>query len=55
MVLLPKDIDVSQINVSKPNVLDNGAKLIYVNYTGEKKFRIQTPKMSLPFGLNEYT
>jgi len=55
MVLLPKDIDVSQINVSKPNVLDNGAKLIYVNYNGEKKFRIQTPKMSLPFGMNEYT
>lgn len=55
MVLLPKDIDVSKINVSKPNVLDNGAKLIYVNYEGEKKFKIQTPKMYLPFGLNEYT
>jgi len=55
MVLLAKNIDVSNITVSKPNVLENGAKLIYVNYTGEKKFRIQTPKMVLPFGLNAYT
>jgi hypothetical protein len=55
MTLLTKNIDVSKISVSKPNVLDNGAKLIYVNYENEKKFKIQTPKMVLPFGLNEYS
>ena len=55
LTLLSKNIDVSKISVSKPNVLDNGAKLIYVNYENEKKFKIQTPKMVLPFGLNEYS
>lgn len=55
MVLLAKDVDVSKISVAKPVVLDNGAKLIYVNYDGQKKFKIQTPKMSSPFGMSEYT
>tara|TARA_E500000178_G_scaffold147081_1_gene146745 strand:+ start:4109 stop:5089 length:981 start_codon:yes stop_codon:yes gene_type:complete len=56
MTHLPSNIDVSKLTVSKPNVLSNGAKLIYVNYDGIKsKFKIQTPKMYVPFGLNEYT
>jgi hypothetical protein len=55
MVLLPKDIDVSKISVSKPTVLDNGAKKIFVNYEGQKYFRIQTPKMGMPFGMSEYS
>lgn len=55
MVLLPKDIDVSKITVSKPTVLDNGAKKIFVNYDGQKYFRIQTPKMGLPFGMSEFS
>ena len=56
MTHLPSNIHVSKLTVSKPNVLSNGAKLIYVNYDGIKsKFKIQTPKMYVPFGLNEYT
>jgi hypothetical protein len=46
-----KNIDASKIAVSQPKVLDNGAKLVYVNYGGGR-FNIQTPWMDLPWGLS---
>jgi hypothetical protein len=48
-----KNIDVSQINISQPKVLDNGAKLVYVNYGGGR-FNIQTPWMEVPWDLSCY-
>ena len=49
-----KNIDVSKVSVSQPRVLDNGAKLVYVNYNGGR-FNIQTPWMELPWDMSCYT
>jgi hypothetical protein len=49
-----KNIDVSQIKISQPKVLDNGAKLVYVNYGGNR-FNIQTPWMEVPWDLSCYS
>ena len=46
-----KNIDISAISFSEPKVLDNGAKLIYVNNKGGK-FMIQTPWMELPWTMS---
>ena len=48
-----KNLDVSKITFSAPKVLDNGAKLVYVNYNGGR-FNIQTPSMELPWNLSCY-
>ena len=49
-----KNIDVSNVSVSQPRVLDNGAKLVYVNYNGGR-FNIQTPWMELAWDMSCYT
>ena len=49
-----KNIDISKVSVSEPRVLDNGAKLVYVNYNGGR-FMIQTPWMELPWDMSCYT
>jgi hypothetical protein len=46
-----KNIDVTKVAVSQAKVLDNGAKLVYVNYSGSR-FNIQTPWMELPWGMS---
>jgi hypothetical protein len=51
-VLLPKQIDVSKIKYSELKTLKSGAKSIYVNHCGSKLF-VQTPVMSLPYGVND--
>ena len=48
-----KNIDVSKITFSEPRVLDNGAKLVYVNYNGGK-FSVQTPWMTMPWKMGVY-
>ena len=41
-----KSIDVSKVSTSAPKPLDNGSKLVYVNYGGPMtKFNVQTPWM----------
>ena len=52
MVQLPKNIDVSKLRYSEMKTLSSGAKTVYVNY-GSEKLTIQTPVMSLPYGLGE--
>ena len=37
-----------------PRILDNGAKLVYVNYNGGK-WSVQTPWMSMPWKMGVYT
>jgi len=49
-----KNLDVSKITFSSPKVLDNGAKLVYVNYAGGR-FNIQTPWMALNWNMSAYT
>ena len=49
-----KNIDISKIAFSQPRVLDNGAKLVYVNY-GEGRWSIQTPWMTMPWKMGAYT
>ena len=49
-----KNIDVSRVTSSDPRVLDNGAKLVYINYKNSR-FNVQTPWMTLPWDMNCYT
>ena len=49
-----KNIKASSITFSVPKSLDNGAKLVYVNYNGGR-FSVQTPWMSMPWKLGAFT
>jgi hypothetical protein len=49
-----KNIKASSISFSVPKSLDNGAKLVYVNYNGGR-FSVQTPWMSMPWKLGSFT
>ena len=53
-VVKGKNIEASKVTFSAPKILDNGAKLVYVNYDGGR-FTIQTPWMGLPWALSSYT
>jgi hypothetical protein len=48
-----KNISSSSISTSKPKTLDNGAKLVYVNYNGGR-FNVQTPWLKIPWDLSCY-
>lgn len=52
MTQLPKNIDVNKLRYSELRTLPSGAKTVYVNY-GAEKLTIQTPVLSLPYGLGE--
>lgn len=52
MTQLPKNIDVNKLRYSELRTLPSGAKTVYVNY-GTEKLTIQTPHLSLPYGLGE--
>lgn len=49
-----KDIDTNKITFSEVKKLDSGAKVSYINYNNDK-LTIQTPVMSLPYGLSSFT
>jgi hypothetical protein len=49
-----KNIDTSKVSFSAPRVLDNGAKLVYLNYNGGR-LSVQTPWMSMPWKMGVYT
>ena len=49
-----KNIDINKITFSAPRVLDNGAKLVYMNYDGGR-LSVQTPWMSTPWKMGVYT
>ena len=49
-----KNIDISKVSFSAPRSLDNGAKLVYVNYN-EGRFSVQTPWMSMPWKMGAFT
>ena len=49
-----KNIDISAVDFSVPKSLDNGAKLVYVNYDNGR-FSVQTPWMTMPWKMGVYT
>lgn len=51
--ILAKNIDVSKFKYSDVKTLSNGSKTVYVNYGGDK-LTIQTPFMSLPYGVGDW-
>jgi len=50
--ILPKNIDMTKLKYSEVKTLASGAKSVYINY-GSGKLRVQTPVMSMPYGLGE--
>lgn len=53
-VQLAKSVDVSKLRYSEMKTLSSGAKTVYVNYgNGTDKLTIQTPVMSIPYGIND--
>ena len=54
----PKNVDVSKVTFSEPNVNKYGGKSLWVNYKSNEgrseKFTVQTGKMYLSFGINLY-
>ena len=48
-----KNMNTSQITFAVPRTLDNGAKLVYVNYN-QGRFSVQTPWMSMPWKMGAY-
>ena len=46
-------MNTSQITFAVPRTLDNGAKLVYVNYN-QGRFSVQTPWMSMPWKMGAY-
>ena len=53
-VLLPKQFNVDNIKYSEMKVMKSGAKSVYLNYKGSK-INIQTPVLSIPYGVNDNT
>ena len=53
-VLLPKQFNVDAIKYSEMKIMKSGAKSVYVNYKGSK-INIQTPVLSIPYGVNDNT
>jgi len=49
-----KNIDPSAITFAVPRTLDNGAKLVYVNYN-QGRFSVQTPWMTMPWKMGAFT
>lgn len=52
MTQLPKNVDVNKFRYSELRTLASGAKTVYVNY-GVEKLTIQTPVLSVPYGIGE--
>jgi hypothetical protein len=52
-IILSKDFDVSNVSFSDAKTLDNGGKIVYVSYN-KTPFILQTPQMSVPFGLSKW-
>jgi hypothetical protein len=52
--LLPKNVNVSKLKYSEVKSLSNGSKTVYINY-GSDKLTIQTPLLSIPYGVGDGT
>lgn len=52
-ILAPVNFDVSKVSFGAPKSLDNGGKIIPINYDGGV-FLVQTPRMHVPYGVNRW-
>lgn len=50
-VILPREFDVKHVSLKAVKQLETGGKYVPIEYSG-KRFRIQSPNMPIPFGLN---
>ena len=44
----PSNVDISNITFSTLKTLDNGGKMIFMNYNGGM-FHLETPELEIPF------
>ena len=51
-VILPKNFDLSLVEISETQVNKFGGKTARIRYDGGNKLYLQTPKLRTPFGLN---
>jgi hypothetical protein len=52
-VIMAKDFDIKHIKLGSLRTLDNGGKVVYVNYK-DRPLILQTPKLKAPFGLSNW-
>ena len=52
-VILAKDFNIANVGIGSVRTLDNGGKIVYLNYKSNKLF-LQTPKLKAPFGLSNW-
>jgi len=52
-VITTSTFDISKLSVGDPKKLDYSST-VYLNYDGNKRVRIQGPRMALPFDLKDY-
>ncbi len=50
---MAKDFDIKHVRLGTLKTLDNGGKIVYINYKG-KPLILQTPKLKSPFGLSNW-
>ena len=53
-LLYPADVKVSKLRYSPIKALSSGARIVYINY-GDEKLTVQTPLVSLPYGVGDGT
>ena len=50
MAMSPSKIDFSKISISAPKTMDNGGKMLYINYGGGiNSLYVTTPEVEIPF------
>jgi len=53
--MLAKKLDINKVTLSKPTSLDNGGKMIFLNYGGDRSpLYLQTPELELAFDSNYF-
>ena len=52
-IIFPRMFDISKVEFGTPKSIDNGGKMISVNYDGNR-FNVHTPPMRCPHGLTEW-
>lgn len=52
-IIQAKEFDIKHVRLGKLRTLDNGGKIVYVEYKG-KPLLVQTPKLKAPFGLSNW-
>ena len=54
MIVIPKNLDVSQLKFGDVQKNKMGGNVVYLQYGNSKRLTIQTPMMSCPFGVSCY-